>query len=55
MHLAYYCRIPQLAFFHATDTYFSPPGLDEAGGRYFFHDAEDHQRLRAALGSLLGL
>jgi hypothetical protein len=55
MHLAYYYRIPQLAFFHTADTYFTPPGLAEAGGRCFFHEVDDSERLRAALGRLLGL
>jgi hypothetical protein len=53
MHLAYYYRVPQLAFFHAADIYFTPPGLAEAGGRYFFGDIADRKRLQASLNRLI--
>lgn len=52
IHLAYYFRIPQLAFFWGRNTYFVPPGLVASGGVFFFDNIGD---LRALKGKILTL
>lgn len=53
MHLAYYFRVPYLAFFWPTDMYFAPPGLLEGGNYITYADAADANLLRAKLRMLL--
>ncbi len=49
MHLAYYYRVPQLALFWKSDTYFQPPGLLRQGGIYYFDDILDVSLIKRRL------
>jgi len=49
VHLAYYYRVPFLAFFRATDTYFAPPGTSEQGNYVYYPDAVNEEHFRGKL------
>jgi hypothetical protein len=49
MHLAYYRRIPFLAFFHQANRYFAPPGMLETGNFMYFTDARSVLKVREKL------
>ena len=53
MHLAYYFRIPFLAFFRPTDMYFAPPGMLKQGNYITFSDAAHKDQLRRKLRTFL--
>ena len=51
-HLAYYLKVPQLAFFWKDNTYFEPPGLSRVGGVFYFDDLRDHGALEKKISLL---
>jgi hypothetical protein len=53
VHLAYYFRVPQLAFFRRNWTYFTPPDLLDNGGVYYFEDIPDRDLLKSKIINLL--
>jgi hypothetical protein len=53
MHLAYYFRIPFLAFFWPSNMYFAPPGMVDQGNFVLYPQAGDAMILAGKLRGLL--
>ncbi len=53
VHLAYFFKVPQLAFFKSSWIYFCPPGLLDQDGVYYFEDINKHDLLKSKLIKLL--
>jgi len=54
LHLAYYYRIPALAFFADDNHYFRPPGLFESGAGMYLRDLDDQALIEQKLVWFLG-